>query len=474
MTQAAVTYPDPFAAARADLGGWRVAVVGGGGTGLSVLRFLQSVGARVALTDSREAPPALAGLPAGAEPEELALGSIDGTLLTAQDLIVVSPGVPLETPALALARTAGVPVIGDVELFGRYAGAPVVAVTGSNGKSTVTSLIGAMFAAAEQAAGVGGNLGTPALDLLQVPEPAAYVLEVSSFQAEGLERFRPRVGVLLNLSPDHLDRYSGPEAYYAAKWRLFECMGPGDTAVLNADDPEVVRGAEALPASVQRVWFGREAPAPGGAGLVTREGRQWLALGTEGGPQPVLPLSRWRLEGGPNRANALAALAAGSAAGLPVAALAGALETFSGLPHRMETVAEAGGVRYINDSKGTNVGAVAAALSGLGRPYVWIAGGVNKDGDFRELVPVLREGCREAVLIGEAAEEIAAAVGEAVGVTRAETMEAAVRRAAAVAAPGEAVVLSPGCTSFDQYADFADRGEDFRRAVRTVGEADHA
>ena len=474
MSQAAAPYPDPFAAARAELGGRRVAVVGAGGTGLSAVRFLQAAGAGVSLTDSRENPPGLAALPEDAEPEEVAVGGIDGALLTAQDLIVVSPGIPLETPALALARTAGVPVIGDVELFGRYAGAPVVAITGSNGKSTVTSLIGAMYAAAERTAGVGGNLGTPALDLLQVPEPAAYVLEVSSFQAEGLVRFRPRVGVLLNLSPDHLDRYSGAEAYYAAKWRLFQGMGAGDTAVLNADDPAVVQGAESLPASVHRVWFGTGVPAPGGAGLVTQEGQQWLALGTADGPQPVLPLSRWRLEGGPNRANALAALAAGAAAGLPMAAMAEALETFSGLPHRMEAVAEVAGVRYINDSKGTNVGAVAAALSGLDRPYVWIAGGVNKDGDFHELVPVLKAHCREAVLIGEAAAEIEAAVGEVVAVFRAGTMEAAVRRAAEVAEPGEAVVLSPGCTSFDQYADFAARGEDFRRAVATVGEANHA
>ncbi|HKL78110.1 MAG TPA: UDP-N-acetylmuramoyl-L-alanine--D-glutamate ligase [Gammaproteobacteria bacterium] len=473
MTSAAAPHPDPFAAARAELAGRRVAVVGAGGTGRSAVRFLHGAGARVALTDSRAEPPGLAGLSEVA-PADLALGGLDGALLAAQELVVVSPGVPLDDPAIAMARAAGATIIGDVELFGRYAGAPVVAVTGSNGKSTVTSLLGAMFAAAGPDAGVGGNLGTPALDLLAMPEPPAYVLEISSFQAEGLARFRPRVAVLLNLSPDHLDRYPDLASYYAAKWRLFQGMGAGDTAVLNADDPEVVGGAAQLPPGVRPVWFGSGLPAAGGAGVVEQDGEPWFALGTETGPQAVLPVARWPLEGGPNRANALAALAAGAAAGLSVEAMARALAAFNGLGHRMEVVAEVAGVRYINDSKGTNVGAVAAALAGLDRPFVWIAGGVDKDSDFSELAPVLRQGAREAVLIGEAADEIAAAVDGAVTVYRAGTMAAAVRRAAEVARSGEAVVLSPACTSFDQYPDFAARGEDFRRQVQALQGGRHA
>ncbi|MFP4615466.1 MAG: UDP-N-acetylmuramoyl-L-alanine--D-glutamate ligase [Thiohalorhabdus sp.] len=469
MTAEARSIP---AAARADLAGRRVAVVGAGSTGRSVVRFLRAAGARVALTDSRRNPAGLDGLDLQeALAGGLALGGLDGDLLAAQDLVVASPGVPLTEGALERARAAGVPVIGDVELFGRYAEAPVVAITGSNGKSTVTTLVGAMFEAAGRPVRVGGNLGTPALDLLDGPAPEAYVLEISSFQAEGLDRFRPRVAVLLNLSADHLDRYPDEAAYFDAKLGLFRNMGEGDTAVLNADDPEVRKRAQEVPAQVRRGWFGAGAPAPGGAGRVERADGPWLALGGPDGPEPVLPEAEWPLVGAPNRQNALAALAAGRAAGLETEALAGAMRGFRGLPHRMELVATVDGVRYVNDSKGTNVGAVASALEGLPGRWVWIAGGINKGGDFTVLRPLLAERCQEAVLIGEAAGEIAAAVDGAAPVHQAADLHAAVRRAATVAAAGDTVVLSPGCTSFDQYSGFAARGEDFRRAVTALGES---
>lgn len=459
---------DPLAAARADWAGRAVAVVGAGCTGASVARFLVAAGARVSVTDSRIAPAALEELPRSGELAGLALGGIDPDMLSEAELVVVSPGVPLEEPAIAAAAAAGAQIVGDVELFGRYAPAPVVAVTGSNGKSTVTTLIGAMLAAAGRRAAVGGNLGTPVLDLLAEPAPEVFVVEVSSFQAETLRRFRPRVAVLLNLSADHLDRYPDEAAYFDAKWRLLANLGEGDTAVLGADDPEIRRRAAALPGGAQVAWFGLGPPAPGGAGEIEHQGLPWLALGREEGPEPVLPVADWPLVGLPNRANAAAALAAGAALGLAPGAMAEAMRAFRGLPHRMEPVAEVAGVRYVNDSKGTNVGAVQAALEGLTEPFVWIAGGINKGGDFSALLPVLRSRCRLAVLIGKAAEEIAEAVEETVPVAFAAGMEQAVTEAARAARPGDVVVLSPGCTSFDQYPDFEARGADFRHAVQAL------
>jgi UDP-N-acetylmuramoylalanine--D-glutamate ligase len=394
-------------------------------------------------------------------------------MLTGAELVVVSPGVPLSEPAIRAAAAAGAEIVGDVELFGRYAPAPVVAVTGSNGKSTVTTLIGDMLAAAGWRAPVGGNLGTPVLDLLGAQRPDAFVVEVSSFQAEALKRFRPRVAAVLNLSADHLDRYPDEAAYFDAKWRLLMNMGEGDTAVLGADDAEIRRRADGLVPEVARAWFGLGEPAPGGAGIIERDGAPWFALGAEAGPEPVLAVAEWPLVGLPNRANACAALATGAALRLDRSAMADALRGFRGLPHRMEPAAVIDGVRYVNDSKGTNVGAVQAALEGLTQPFVWIAGGVNKGGDFTALLPALRARCRSAVLIGQAAEEIAAVVHDAVPVTFARDMGEAVARAAAAARNGDAVVLSPGCTSFDQYPNFEARGSDFRRAVQAL-EAAHA
>ncbi|HKJ70415.1 MAG TPA: UDP-N-acetylmuramoyl-L-alanine--D-glutamate ligase [Gammaproteobacteria bacterium] len=461
------------AAARADWQGRPVAVVGAGRTGASVARFLVAAGARVSVTDSRIAPAALEQLPAAGRLAGLALGGLDPDMLVGAELVVVSPGVPLTEPAIVAAAEAGAEIVGDVELFGRYAPAPVVAITGSNGKSTVTTLVGEMLAAAGWRAPVGGNLGTPVLDLLAEPAPDAFVVEVSSFQAEALHRFRPRVAAVLNLSADHLDRYADEAAYFDAKWRLLMNMGEGDTAVLGADDAEIRRRAADLPEAVGRAWFGLGAPVPGGAGVIERDGEPWLAVGGEDGPEPLLAVAEWPLVGLPNRANACAALAAGAALGLDAPAMAAALRAFRGLPHRMEAVAEVDGVRYVNDSKGTNVGAVQAALEGLPNDFVWIAGGINKGGDFTVLVPALRAGGRLAVLIGRAAEEIAAAVGDAVPVAFARDMGEAVARAAEAARPGDAVVLSPGCTSFDQYPGFEARGDDFRRAVEAL-EAAHA
>ncbi|MFB6357863.1 MAG: UDP-N-acetylmuramoyl-L-alanine--D-glutamate ligase [Thiohalorhabdaceae bacterium] len=471
MTATIVSHSEPQAAARADWAGRAVTVGGAGRTGASAARFLTAAGARVSVTDSRMAPPALEAMPRADALAGLALGGLDGEMLETAELVVVSPGVPLSEPAIRDAAATGAEVVGDVELFGRYALVPVVAVTGSNGKSTVTTLIGDMLGAAGWRVALGGNLGTPVLDLLADTAAEAFVVEVSSFQAEALRDFRPEVAVVLNLSADHLDRYTDAAAYFDAKWRLLGNMGEGDTVVLGADDPEIRRRAEGLQSGPAVAWFGQGAPAPGGAGVMEGDDGPWFALGTEGGPEPVLAVADWPLVGLPNRANALAALAAGGALALPGSAMGAALGAFRGLAHRMEAVAELEGVHYVNDSKGTNVGAVQAALEGMNGPFVWIAGGVDKGGDFHALVPVLRQRGRLAVLIGEAAGTIAAAVEEAVPVVVARHMHEAVARAAQVARPGDAVVLSPGCTSFDQYPDFEARGADFRRAVHALESA---
>lgn len=462
-----------LSAAREALSGRSAAVVGAGRTGASTARFLVATGARVSVTDSRMAPPGLEELPRAADLSGLALGGIDPELLARADLVVVSPGVPLEEPAIRQAVDRGAEVIGDVELLGRFAPGPVVAITGSNGKSTVTSLVGAMLKEAGVRPAVGGNLGTPAPDLLAEAPVDCFVVEVSSFQAEALDTFHPRVAALLNLSPDHLDRYPDEEAYFGAKWRLFRNMGSGDTAVLGRDDPRIRERSGVLRDDVGIAWFGHGEPVPGGTGVVVRDGEEWLALGGAGSPEPVLRISDWPLVGRSNRANAAAALAVGSALGLPVPAMAAALRGFSGLPHRMEAVAEIGGVRYVNDSKGTNVGAVQAALEGLAEPFVWIAGGADKGGDFAALAPVLRDRCRLAVLMGPAADTIAAALEGVVPAVRAGGMGEAVARATESAQPGDSVVLSPGCTSFDRYTDFKARGDDFRQAVR-AREAENA
>ncbi|MEF8793409.1 UDP-N-acetylmuramoyl-L-alanine--D-glutamate ligase [Thiohalorhabdus sp.] len=471
MTATIDRHTAPQAAARADWSGRPVAVVGAGRTGASTARFLTAAGARVSVTDSRMAPPALEEMPRADALAGLALGGLDREMLEAAELVVVSPGVPLSEPAIRDAAAAGAEVVGDVELLGRYVAAPVVAVTGSNGKSTVTTLIGEMLAAAGRRVAVGGNLGTPVLDLLADAEAEAFVVEVSSFQAEALREFRPQVAAVLNLSADHLDRYADEAAYFDAKWRLLANMGEGDTAVLGADDVEIRRRAEGLQPGPAVAWFGLGPPARGGAGVMQDDVEAWLALGTDRGPEPVLAVAEWPLVGLPNRANAVAALAAGAALGLPSSAMADALRQFRGLAHRMEAVAELGGVRYVNDSKGTNVGAVQAALEGLDAPFVWIAGGVDKGGDFTALAPALRRSGRQVVLLGEAAGAIAAAVAEVVPVVFARTMHEAVARAAEAAQAGDAVVLSPGCTSFDQYPGFGARGADFRRAVAALEDA---
>lgn len=435
------------------LAGKRVLVLGLGLSGRSAARHCAAAGARVVAADERPAG-ALGELRELADATELVLGGAFPDPADF-DLVVPSPGVP-PTRYRGRARR----VWGDLELAYRALSVPIVAITGSNGKSTTTRLVEALLRAAGLRAEAAGNIGVAALDLVGRPLDVA-VLEVSSFQLETIESFRPRVAVILNLTEDHIDRHGSFAAYAAAKARLLERQLPDDTAVLSADDPEVARLAALARARV--LSFSLHGPVPRGA---------WLDAGSvclrDGGPLQRISLEGLRLRGLHNLENVTAALAAVLALGADVAKAAAALPLFEGLPHRSELVCERAGVSWIDDSKGTNVGAAVRSLESFREPVLWIAGGKDKALDFAPLVAAARGRVRTALLIGEAAAKLEAALAGAVPTERLGTLEAAVARAAALARPGDVVLLSPACASFDQFRSYAHRGECFRAAVRAL------
>jgi UDP-N-acetylmuramoylalanine--D-glutamate ligase len=367
----------------------------------------------------------------------------------------VSPGVSLQEPLLADARRRGVEIVGDIELFARAVKAPVIAITGSNGKSTVTTLLGAMAQAAGREVRVGGNLGTPALDLLGDQEPDLYVLELSSFQLETVSSLKSQAAVVLNISADHLDRYDSLQSYASAKQRIY---AGATVKVVNLDDPVAARLAGG---GGRCVGFSLGPPVENGFGIRELEGSEWIARGN----QRWLPVTEVRMAGKHNLANALAALALGEVAGLPRDTMLGVLKTFRGLPHRTEWVADKLGVRWFNDSKATNIGAALAAIQGFDDPLIVIAGGQGKGANFAELAAGLGSRVQGMVLLGEAAAEIESAVRGQVPVARARDMGDAVHRAAVMAQAGSVVLLSPACASFDMFSGYVERGEAFRQAV---------
>lgn len=437
-------------------------VVGLGKTGASCLRHFSKHGIDAAATDSREVPPGLAELGPIANRVDLRLGGFDLSLLNGAAQVLISPGVSSDEPIAQAARARGIEVIGDVELFARAVRAPVVGITGTNGKSTVTSLLASMAGAAGLKVLAGGNLGVPALDLLDQPLPDLYVLELSSFQLETTQSLALAAATVLNVTPDHMDRYASVAAYAGAKARIFAHAA---TAVLNADDPWVAamdtRGRRTLTFST------RGADAEGVAadyGLVRRDGQVFLARHGES----VLATERMKLRGLHNAANALAALAMGDAAGLPLAAMREALESFPGLAHRSAWVADFCGVRYVDDSKGTNVGATIAAVAGLEAPLVLIAGGDGKGQDFAPLAAAFAHKVRHVVLIGKDAPTLQRALADVCVTERATSMAAAVTAAARAARPGDTVLLSPACASLDMFRDYRERGDMFAAAVRAL------
>jgi UDP-N-acetylmuramoylalanine--D-glutamate ligase len=431
-------------------------VVGLGKTGASCLRYLAKRGIPVSATDTRTTPPGLAELGGLAKTLDIRLGGFDLSLLDGASQVLMSPGVSLAEPIASQARARGIEVLGDIELFARAARAPVIGVTGTNGKSTVTSLVAAMAAAAGRRVLAGGNLGEPALDLLEQPIPDLYVLELSSFQLETTSSLELKAAVVLNVTADHLDRYASIGAYARAKERIF---AKAATVVLNVDDPYVA----AMRGPMRIVTFStRRSDAD--FTLLKTVSQTLLARRGE----PLLDTARMKITGLHNAANALAALALGEAAGLPLHAMLATLEIFPGLTHRSAWIADIAGVRYIDDSKGTNVGAALAAVSGLAGPLVLIAGGEGKGQDFAPLAQAFKGKVRHVVLIGKDAPAIEAALHGACTTERAATLEAAVRAAAAAARPGDAVLLSPACASLDMFRDYGHRGDAFAAAVHAL------
>jgi len=463
------------------LHGARVLVLGLGETGLSIARFCERRGAtHIRVADTRATPPGAAALAAALPRAELRTGAFEHASFEGIDLIAISPGVPKDQPLIDAARRRGVPLAGDIELFAQaLAGRPprpkVIAVTGTNGKTTVTSLAGALARAAGFDTEVAGNIGPAALDALLERErrgamPAVWVLELSSFQLETVESLEPDAAAMLNLTEDHLDRYAGMAGYAAAKARIFAGQG---LQVLNREDPaSLAMRRPGRPVST----FGLDTPpGPADCGLVRQDGEFFLARGAN----RVCPVSALRLAGNHNVANALAALALAGVLGAPDAALARALCGFTGLPHRVQRIAEHDQITWYDDSKGTNVGATVAALAGLGAPLiergariVLIAGGDGKGQDFAPLAGPVQRYCRALVQIGRDGPRIAAAAGVGgVPVLRAESMEEAVRAARAVARAGDLVLLSPACASFDMFRNYAHRAEVYAAAVGGLAHA---
>ncbi|HZE59719.1 MAG TPA: UDP-N-acetylmuramoyl-L-alanine--D-glutamate ligase [Burkholderiales bacterium] len=435
--------------ARTDLAGKRVLVLGLGDTGLSVARWAEQHGARVRVADTREAPPRqFAG--------DVRLGAFTPVLLEEVDLICISPGLSLADPLIDEALARGLPVLGDVELFAWQNRAPVLAVTGTNGKSTVTALAGHLLKTAGVDAEIAGNISPPVLEaaLNRRTPPAAWVLELSSYQLETTWSLDPRAATMLNLSEDHLDRYAGIREYGAAKARIFQGDG---VQVLNRDD-RASRGMARPGRKV--VTIGLDAPT-GLADFGVRDG--WLVEGTE----RIAAASALAIHGAHNLANALAACALARTFGVPRERIAAGLTSFRGLPHRLELIRERNAVQWYDDSKGTNVGATVAALRGLGCKAVLILGGEGKAQDFSPLRPAVQSFASRVLLIGRDAPLIGAALA-GLPAERCATLEAAVQRAAELARPGEAVLLSPACASFDMFRDYKQRGEVFAAAVNAL------
>jgi UDP-N-acetylmuramoylalanine--D-glutamate ligase len=446
-----------------ELRGKRVLVLGLGDTGFSMARWLAQQGALVRVADSRDFPPNRERLAREAPSIPLEAGAFRTASFDAVDLIAISPGVPLAEPNVRAARARGVPVVGDIELFAavRSTACALIAITGSNGKTTVTTMVGEMCRAAGASVVVAGNIGVPVLDTLATEHPPRiYCLELSSFQLETTASLNANVATVLNVCEDHLDRYADMDEYAGAKAKIFQGAG---VQVLNRDDPWSV--AMRLPGR-EVVTFGHNA-APGDAdwGVTERNGQTWLTRGD----CRLMPTAELGVTGAHNTLNALAALALCRAVDLSQDALLETLRQFKGLPHRMQKVIEIGGVSFFNDSKGTNVGATVAALTGLGRRCVLIAGGDGKGQDFRPLAGPVRNHARGVVLIGRDRDRIAAAVADSkVPLHHADSLEAAVSMAYALAIPGDGVLLSPACASYDMFRDYRHRGEEFTAIARRL------
>ena len=427
-------------------------VVGLGVTGFSVARFLLARGYRCRIQDTRDLPPYLARLRDECGEVDFRSQLLDGALTDWADVLVVSPGLPIRDPVIEAAVSQGKQVVGDIELFARLAERPVIAITGSNGKSTVTTLVGLMIDRDGKKAAVGGNIGTAALDLL-AEDADYYVLELSSYQLETTDSLQPRIAALLNLSEDHLDRYPSYADYAAAKRRIYT---HAEICVSNLDDQQTCHGGD-------DVRFSLDPASAAEYRLVDANGWQ-LARGD----QAWISVDELRIDGRHNWSNCLAAMAIADQLGVSRAAIVAALREFGGIPHRSQRVAEIDGVEWINDSKATNVGAALASIEGRERPLILIAGGQSKGADMSVMVDALRRKVKLVLLLGEDAELMQRAWQGATRIQRVDDMQTAVAQARDAAEAGDCVLLAPACASFDMYEKFEARGDDFARLVREL------
>jgi UDP-N-acetylmuramoylalanine--D-glutamate ligase len=444
-----------------ELSGKRVMVIGLGVSGVAAARFLASRGATLVMTD-RRVDIERDKLPAGA----VKLGAEEVSWVDDIDLVVTSPGVPRDSILLRAATARKIPVIGEIELASRFLDVPIAAITGTNGKSTVVVLLGEILKASGRHTFVGGNLGTPLIDAVGGDYDVA-VVEVSSFQLEWIETFRPRAGVHLNLTDDHFDRYKDLEDYGHAKARLFENQQASDYAILNRDDPNVWKLAKSVRSQV--IGFG-QTRGESGASIWFDEQANAIAFDFDfdDAPRGRISLEGFRLRGRHNISNAMAASAAALVLGVKPKQIERALASFRGLPHRIEVVHQNGGVTYIDDSKGTNVGAVVEAIDALAAPIILIAGGLDKGGDYAPLRRPLGEKVKLAIFNGAARDKMAAALEGATQIESVATLREAVEHAARAARPGDTVLLSPACSSFDQFKDYAERGNVYKELVRAL------
>jgi len=447
-----------------ELNNKRVLVVGLGKSGVASALFLRSRGAQVTVSDSK---------PQEQLSEEIPILLDHGIIIETgghgertfhgQDLIVVSPGVPADSPPLVQARALGEPVIGEIELAAQFLPKNIVAITGSNGKTTTTTLTGEIITAGGYPTRVGGNIGTPAISLVATARPdSVVVLEVSSFQLETIQTFRPRVAVVLNVTPDHLDRHRTFETYVDAKGRIFENQQADDFAVLNADDPVCVGLAGRTRAQV--FWFSRKKEVQQGASL--RDGR--ILFRDSSGQQEIMVASEIPLKGAHNLENTLAAICAGALMKCAPERIRAAVRNFKAVEHRLEYVATIRGVEYYNDSKATNVDATIKALESFPANIHLILGGKDKGSDYTVLNDLLRQRVKRVYTIGAAADKIESQVREAAEIVHAESLDSAVQRASASAQPGDIVLLAPACASFDQFRNYEHRGKVFKELVQRL------
>ena len=452
-----------------ELKGKRVLVVGLGKSGLAAARFLKKRGARVTVSDARPAT-LISELPVLLDEGFMVEAGSHGLLtFRRQDLIVVSPGVPANVPELMQVRAMGMHIIGELELGAEYLQGEVVAITGSNGKTTTTTLVGEILKASGRTTLVGGNIGRPVVELAEESTPEAWsVLEVSSFQLETVETFKPRIALVLNITPDHLDRHGSFENYAAAKARITEFQTADDFLVLNAEDVKTQMVAAKTKAQIY--WFSAKRQIKQGAFV---HGESIFFIAKEGAkPEPVMPVAEIPLAGAHNVENVLAAVCAARLAGVESSVIRAAVAAFTAVEHRLEFVREVEGVRYYNDSKATNVDATVKAVEAFEGGIWLILGGKDKDSDYATMSTLLRERVKTVLTIGSAAEKIERQLAGVVMIERAETIERAVALAHEKASVGDVVLLAPACASFDQFENYEHRGRVFKGLVQGLGHTD--